>query len=68
VKKSDTIVAEVHAIRATIDNRTTGMTSAEVTAYFHKSGKRLAEKYGFKIYKDASEAERERANYNEPKI
>jgi hypothetical protein len=60
VKKSDTIVAEVHAIRALIDQNTMDMTSAEITAYFHESGRRLSEKYGFKIYKSAAEAERER--------
>jgi hypothetical protein len=37
------------------------MTSAERTAYFNESGRQLAEKYGFKIYRNVEEAESERA-------
>jgi hypothetical protein len=61
VKKSDTIVAEVHEIRRQIYERTKDMTASERTAYFNESGRRSAEKYGFKIYRNAEEAEMGRA-------
>ncbi|MDR0445547.1 MAG: hypothetical protein LBH17_00685 [Oscillospiraceae bacterium] len=48
MKKPDTIVADIHAIRRTIDEDTKGMTSSEISAFFDATGKRLAKKYGFK--------------------
>jgi hypothetical protein len=58
VKKSDTIVTEVHEIRRQIYENTKNMTTAERIDYFNESGRRSAEKYGFKIYKNAAEVER----------
>jgi hypothetical protein len=37
------------------------MNDIELAAYFNESGRRSAEKYGFKIYASAEEALRERA-------
>jgi hypothetical protein len=57
-------VAEVHEIRRKIEERTKGMTASERTAYFNESGKRSAEKYGFKIYKNIDDAVKARKAQN----
>jgi hypothetical protein len=49
MKKPDTILDEIHAIRRKIDEKTRGMTAAERTAYFNQRGEAAAQKYSFKI-------------------
>ncbi|MCL2201500.1 MAG: hypothetical protein FWB75_06000 [Oscillospiraceae bacterium] len=49
MKKTDTILDEIHATRRKIDERTQNMTSKERTAYFNRSGNETAKKYGFKV-------------------
>jgi len=46
MRKSDTIVAEIHKIRHRIDDETEGMTSEQITAYFRRSTAPIIEKYG----------------------
>jgi len=53
VKKPDTILDEVHAIRRQIDEATKDMSSLERTAYFNKRGEESARKYGFRLVKSA---------------
>jgi hypothetical protein len=48
VRKPDTILDEVHAIRRRIDEETKDMSTSEMTAYFNVTGERLAKQYGFK--------------------
>jgi hypothetical protein len=55
MKKPDTILDEVHAIRRRIEERTKGMTPSERTAYFNQRGEATAKKYGFKIVANAKE-------------
>jgi len=49
MKKSDTILNEIHAIRRKCEEITKDMTAAERTAYFNNRGKIVAQKYGFKV-------------------
>ena len=49
MRKPDTILDEIHAIRRKIDEKTKGMTISERTAYFNQRGEIAAKKYGFKI-------------------
>jgi hypothetical protein len=49
MKKPDTILDEIHAIRERIEERTKGMTPSERTAYFNGRGEIAAKKYGFAI-------------------
>jgi hypothetical protein len=55
MKKPDTILDEIHAIRHRIDERTKDMTASERTAYFNQRGETAAKKYGFKIVASAKE-------------
>ena len=48
MKKPDTIMDEIHAIRRKIDERTKNMTASEQTAYFNKTGEAVALQYGLK--------------------
>lgn len=47
MKKPDTIVDDIRAIRRKIDAKTKNMTTTERTAYFNASGEASAKKYGF---------------------
>ena len=47
MKKPDTILDEIHAIRQKIDNKTKDMTHKEINEYFNTTGERLAREYGF---------------------
>ena len=47
MKKPDTILDEIHAIRREIDEKTKDMTHKEINEYFNATGERLAMKYGF---------------------
>ena len=55
MRKPDTIMDEIHAIRRKIDEKTKGMTVSERTAYFNQRGEAAAQKYGFKIVASAKE-------------
>ena len=55
MKRPDTILDEVHAIRRKIEERTKGMTPSERTAYFNQAGAAAAQKYGFKIVASAND-------------
>ena len=48
MKKPDTILDEIHAIRRKIDERTKDMTASERTAYFNQTGEAVARKYGLR--------------------
>jgi len=48
MKKPDTILDEIHAIRRKIEETTKGMTVSERTAYFNRTGEAVARKYGLK--------------------
>jgi len=48
VKKPDTILNEIHAIRRDIDEKTKDMTHDEINEYFNAAGERLADQYGFR--------------------
>ena len=56
MKKPDTILDEIHAIRRKIDEKTNGLSASERTAYFNQRGEVAAKKYGFKIVASAKEA------------
>jgi len=47
VKKPDTILDEIHAIRREIDKKTKDMTHEEINEYFNATGERLAREYRF---------------------
>ena len=47
MKKPDTILDEIHAIRQGIDMETKYMTHKEINEYFNATGERLAKEYGF---------------------
>ena len=47
MKKPDTILYEIHAIRQGIDRKTKDMTHKEINEYFNATGERLAREYGF---------------------
>ena len=49
MRKTDTILDEVHATRHRIEEKTKNMTPSEQTAYFNQRGEAAAKKYGFKI-------------------
>jgi predicted DNA-binding helix-hairpin-helix protein len=55
VKKPDTILDEVHAIRRKIEDQTKDMTRSERTAYFNRAGEEAARKYGFRRINRAKE-------------
>jgi len=55
MKKPDTILDEIHAIRHKIEEETKDMTSAERTAYFNRVGEAAAKKYGFRRVANAKE-------------
>ena len=55
MKKPDTILDEVHAIRRKIEEHTKDMTASERTAYFNRVGEAVAKKYGFKRVVNAKE-------------
>jgi len=48
MRKPDTILDEVHAIRRKIEDETKGMTATEITAYYNRAGEAAAKKYGFR--------------------
>ena len=56
MRKPDTILDEIHAIRRRIDEKTKNMTASERTAYFNERGKAAAKRYGFKIIDSAKKA------------
>jgi hypothetical protein len=56
MRKPDTILDEVHAIRRKIDEETRGMTSAQRVERVNKIGEAAAQKYGFRIVTSASES------------
>ena len=58
MKKPDTILDEVHAIRRRIEERTKGMSPSERTAYFNSRAEITAQKYGFKIISSVKETDR----------
>ena len=47
MKKPDTILDEIHAIRRKLYEATKDMSTTERTAYFNATGERLAREYGF---------------------
>ena len=49
MRKPDTILDEVHAIRRRIDERTKGMTASERTAYFNQRGEAAAKNMGLSV-------------------
>jgi hypothetical protein len=49
MRKPDTILDEIHAIRHDINEKTKHMTPSERTAYFNQHGEKSAKKYGFTI-------------------
>jgi len=49
MKKPDTILNEIHAIRRKLEEITKDMTAAQRTAYFNNRGEIAAQKYGFKV-------------------
>ena len=53
MRKPDTILDEIHAIRSKIDEKTKEMTASERTAYINQRGEAAARKYGFKIVASA---------------
>jgi len=55
MRKPDTILDEVHAIRRKIEERTKDMTPSEQTAYFNRVGEAAAKKYGFRRVANAKE-------------
>jgi hypothetical protein len=56
MRKPDTILDEVHAIRRKIEERTKGMTTSERTAYFNQRGEAVAKEFGFKIITSINES------------
>ena len=46
---------EINKIRIGIYEKTKGMTPAQLTEYYRKSGEASAKKYGFKIIETAKE-------------
>ena len=58
MRKPDTILDEVHAIRRNLYEATKEMSSSERTAYFNQRAEAVAQKYGFKIVASADEADR----------
>ncbi|MCL2615180.1 MAG: hypothetical protein FWD30_00265 [Dehalococcoidia bacterium] len=55
MKKSDTILDEIHATRHRIEEKTKNMTPSEQTLYFNQRSEVAAKKYGFKIIASAKE-------------
>ena len=48
MKKPDTIVAEIHAIRRQINEETKDMSTAQISDYYRENTERIIKKYGFK--------------------
>ena len=46
MRKPDTILDEIHAIRRKLYEATKDMSTTERTAYFNATGERLAREYG----------------------
>ena len=63
MRKPDTILDEIHAIRSKIEERTRNMTPSEQTAYFNQRGEAIAKKYGFRIVSSTKIAQQD-ANYS----
>jgi len=55
MKKPDTILDEIHAIRRKIDEETKDMTPAQRVERVNRIGEATAKKYGFKIIASAEE-------------
>ncbi|MCL1834312.1 MAG: hypothetical protein FWG49_07410 [Leptospirales bacterium] len=49
MRTANTIEQEIDKIRLKIYEKTKGMTPAQLTEYYKKSGEASAKKYGFKI-------------------
>jgi hypothetical protein len=47
MRKPDTILDEIHAIRRKLYEATKDMSTSERTAYFNATGERIAREYGF---------------------
>jgi len=47
MKKPDTILDEIHAIRHKLNEEMKYMTTSERTAYYNQAGEAAAKKYGF---------------------
>jgi len=58
MRKPDTILDEIHAIRRRIDEKTKDMSISERTAHFNKRGEAAAKKYGFKRIANATVPEK----------
>ena len=57
MRKPDTILDEIHAIRHKINETTKDMNATERTTYFNKHGEVATIKYGFKRVVNARENE-----------
>ena len=55
MRKRDTILDEIYAIRRGIDEKTKNMSVKERTEYFNRRGEAYAIKYGFKIVEGSKE-------------
>ena len=55
MRKPDTILDEVHAIRRKIEEKTKDMTRSERTAYFNQRAETVAKRHGFRIVRSAKE-------------
>ena len=55
MKTNNNIEQEIDKIRLQIYEKTKDMTPSQLTAYYLKSGKNSAKKYGFKIIASAKE-------------
>ena len=55
MRKPDTILDEIHAIRRKLYEITKDMTSSERAAYINQRAEAAAKKYGFKIVASAQE-------------
>ena len=55
MRKPDTILDEVHAIRRKIEEKTKDMTTSERTAYFNQRAEAVAKRHGFRIVRSAKE-------------
>jgi hypothetical protein len=57
MRKIETIVADIHAIRQEIDRATDGMSPSQVSEYFHSQTEPIIRRFGFKVYKGAEKRE-----------
>jgi len=55
MKTPDTIEQEINQIRLQIYEKIKGMTPAQLTEYYKKSGEASSRKYGFKIISSAND-------------